>query len=69
MSGPLGCKLLVMSSDGEILEDIHCRLAKASQVFGCLQHSVFANNALSVGTRRAVYEATVLAVLLYGAET
>ena len=30
---------------------------------------MFANDALSVGTRRAVYEATVLAVLLYGAET
>ena len=59
----------VVSSDGEILEDIRCRLAKASRVFGCLQHSVFANDALSVGTRRAVYEATVLAVLLYGAET
>ena len=42
---------LVVSSDGEILEDIHCRLAKASRVFGCLRHSVFANDALSVGTR------------------
>ena len=30
---------------------------------------MFANDALPVGTRRAVYEATVLAVLLYGAET
>ena len=31
--------------------------------------SIFANGALSVGTMQAVYQATVLAVLLYGAET
>ena len=56
-------------SDGEISEHIKCRLAKASQVFGCLRHPIFANCALSVRTKPAVYQVTVLAVLLYGADT
>ena len=59
----------VVSSDGEILEDIWYRLAKASWVFGSLRLSIFANGALWVGTRWAVYQTTVLAVLLYGTET
>ena len=33
----------VVCSDGEILEDIKCRLAKASCVFGCLRRPIFAN--------------------------
>ena len=41
----------VVSSDIEIFEDIQCRLVKASQDFGCLRLSMFANDALSVGTR------------------
>ena len=40
----------VVSSDGEILEGIQCRLAKALQVFGCLRLSIFANGAPSMGT-------------------
>ena len=59
----------VVSNDGDFFEDIKCRLAKASRVFGCLRLSIFANSNLSLGTKRAVYQTTVLAVLLYGAET
>ena len=59
----------VVSNDGDISEDIKRRLAKASHVFGCLRLSIFANSNVSLGTKRAVYQATVLAVLLYGAET
>jgi len=58
----------VISSDGEISEDIKCRIAKASCVFGCLRHSIFANVSLSLPTKRVVYQTTILAVLLYGAE-
>ena len=46
-----------------------CRIAKAAQAFGCLQKSIFQNRRLSTETRRKVYRATVLSVLLYGAET
>ena len=56
----------VVSSDGEILEDIWCRLANALRIFGCSRLSFFANGALSVGTRRAFYLVTVLTVLLHG---
>ena len=44
--------LSIVLSDCDILEDVKYRIARASQVFGCLR-----------------YQATVLAVLLYGAET
>ena len=59
----------VVSSDGEISENIKCRLAKSSHVFGYLRHRIFAIVCLSLRTKRMVYQATVLAVLLYGAET
>ena len=36
--------------------------------FGCLQKSIFQVRRLSVETKRRVYEATVLSVLLYGAD-
>ena len=55
----------VLSSDGEVMEDIKCRIAKASRAFGCLRMAVFDNKALSIKTKRAVYECVVLAVLLY----
>jgi len=53
----------VVSSNGEISEDIKCRIAKLFHVFDCLRHS------LLLSTKRVVYQAIVLAVLLYGAET
>ena len=55
----------VVSSDGKILEDIWCRLANALRVFSCLRLSFFANGALSVGTRRAFYLATVLTTVTW----
>ena len=59
----------VVSSDCDILEDVKCRIARASRVFGCLRCPIFDNSTLSIATKQAVYQATVLAVLLYGAET
>ena len=59
----------VVSSDCDILEDVKCRIARASQVFGCLRCPIFGNSALSIATKQAVYQATVLAVLLYRVDT
>ena len=57
-----------ISSDGEVGKDVSIRIAKAARAFGCLQKSIFQNSRLSIDTKRKVYKATVLAVLLYGAE-
>ena len=59
----------VLSSSGDVREDVKSRIAKASRVFGSLRDAVFNNPILSIPTKRTVYKATVLAVLLYGAET
>ena len=59
----------VVSIDCDILEDVKCRIARASQVFGCLRCPIFGNSTLSIATKQAVYQATVLAVLLYDVET
>ena len=54
----------ILSSNGDVMEDVKGRIAKASRVFGCLGYAVFSNPTLSISTKRAVYWATVLAVLL-----
>ena len=70
----------VMSRDGDATEDVKCmqfgmklwqscRIAKATRAFGCLRVPIFNNPILSIPTKRAVYKAIVLAVLLYEAET
>ena len=62
----LGSKL---SSDGEISAEVSSRIAKASKAFGCLRVPIFLNHTLSIGTKKAVYKAVVISILLYGAET
>ena len=62
----LGSKL---SSDGEITAESSCRIAKASKAFGCLRVLIYLNRTLSINTKRAVYKAVVISILLYGAET
>ena len=60
----------IMSRDGEVMEDVKSRRAKASsRAFGYLRSPIFNNPILSVLTKKAVYRAAVLAVLLCGAET
>ena len=61
--------LLTWASNGDVMEDVKGRIAKASRIFECLRYAVFTNPTLSISTKRAVYWATVLAVLLYAAET
>ena len=58
-----------ISSDGELQVEVSRRLAKAAGMFKCFRQSIFANQFLSVDTRRCVYLATVIATLLYGSET
>ena len=59
----------VISKDGDVMEDVKCRIAKASKAFGCLRGSIFNSPLLSIPTKRAMYRATVLSVLMYGADT
>ena len=58
-----------ITSDGELKKEVQCRIGKAARAFGCLRQPIFSNSKLSVSTKRAVYQAVVLATLLYGAET
>ena len=58
-----------ISRDGEITSEVTRRIARAARAFGCLRVPVFKNKDLSLATKRAVYRAVVLAVLLYGTET
>ena len=58
-----------ITNDGEVKSEIGTRIAKAARAFGCLQKPIFQNKRLSVETKRKVYKATVLSVLLYGMET
>ena len=57
-----------ITSNGEVQNEVKIRISKAARAFGCLQKSIFQDRRLSVETKRRVYEATVLSVLLYGAE-
>ena len=58
----------VLSRDGDDMEDVKCRIAKAFKAFGCLRDPIFNNPIISILTKRAVYKGTVLSVLMYGAE-
>ena len=58
-----------ITCDGEVQNEVKIRISKAARAFGCLQKSIFQDRRLSVETKRRVYEAAVLSVLLYGAET
>ena len=58
----------VIASSGRIQPDIDRRIAQASRAFGTLRKPVFSNRDLRVETKRRVYKACVLSVLLYGSE-
>ena len=48
--------------------DTNSRITAASKAFGALQQPVFRNTHLSVSTKRYIFFALVLSVLLYGAK-
>ena len=62
------CLGSVMSRDGDIMEDVKWRTVKASRAFVCLRGPIFNNPILSIPTKRTVYKAIVLVLLMYGAE-
>ena len=57
-----------VSSDGKLDAEVEKHIAAASRAFGALRHAVFRDGALSITTKRLVYQACVLSVLLYGGE-
>ena len=58
----------VITSSGRVELDVNRRVAQASKAFGALRKAVFGNKDLRVETKRAVYQACILSVLLYGSE-
>ena len=58
-----------ITDSGEVSDEVKCCISKAARAFGCLQKAIFQNRRISVETKRKVYKAVVLSVLLYGAET
>ena len=59
----------IVEAHGEVLKDVEDRIARASRAFGALCRPVFQDRSLSLRTKRMVYRAVVMGVLLYGAET
>ena len=59
----------IMEANGSVQREVENRISKASRVFGVLKRLVFAGKDLSLATKRLLYRAIVLGVLLYGAET
>ena len=58
----------VVMSSSTIDAEVDRRIAGASRAFGALRHGVFEDNNLTTITKRKVYQACVLSVLLYGSE-
>ena len=57
-----------IESSGRVMLDVERRIAQASKAFGALRKSVLLDRDLKVITKRKVYQACVLSVLLYGSE-
>jgi len=58
-----------LCDDGEVTNKVACGIARGSKAFGSLCEAIFMNRTFSVSTKRNVYKAVVLSILLYGAET
>ena len=59
----------VLDGKGDMMKEVEERIAKASRAFVALREPVFKNSNQSLKTKRMVYRAVVLGVLLYGSET
>ena len=57
-----------LCDDGEVTNEVACRIARASKAFGSLREAIFMNRTFSVSTKRNIYKAVVLSVLLYSVE-
>ena len=58
----------VISEGGSLDTEIDRRLGNASKAFGALKRAVFNDKVLTISTKRLIYQACVLSVLLYGCE-
>ena len=58
----------MIAASGRIDADVENRTAKASRAFGALRKAVFLDKALSLCTKRKVYQACAMSVLLYGTQ-
>ena len=58
----------LIAENGSIDTEVDKSIANASKAFGALRHAVFKDAHLSVHTKRKVYQACVLSVLMYGGE-
>ena len=56
----------IIAASGRMDSDVDKRITQASKAFGALRKSVFLDKNLSLNTKRKVYQACVLTVLLYG---
>ena len=59
----------VVDCHGSMNAELTARVARAAAVFGVLRRSVFCDSLLSLQTKRMVYQAVMLGVLLYAVET
>ena len=57
-----------VTPNAKIDAEVDRRLASASKAFGALRHAIFKDRGLSITTKRHIYQACVLSVLLYGSE-
>ncbi len=58
----------LMSESGRSHDEVDRRITSASKAFGALRRAVYKDHTLSVKTKRSIYDACVLPVLLYGSE-
>ena len=58
----------LVASSGRVDTEVDKRIAQASKAFGALRKAVFSDGTLYVETKRKVYQACVLSILLYGSE-
>ena len=58
----------LVAESGQSHEEVDRRVENASKAFGALRRAVFKDSNLSVKTKRSVYGACLMSVLLYGRE-
>ena len=56
----------VIAASGRMDADIERRIGQASRAFGALRKAILVDKTLKLETKRKVYQACVLSVLLYG---
>ena len=59
----------VVECRGGVNAELTARVSQAATIFGAMRRSVFSDKLLCLQTKRMVYQAVVLGVLLYAVET